>query len=94
MAVVVPTMPFVPENTPKAYSQSINVIGLLGVNAHDTRPYANLPYAAYDARGELLAKGTLNNDGQTLPIYTDKPENITVYFGDGEWIKQADASYV
>jgi hypothetical protein len=41
----------------------------------------------------LLASGVLNDKGQTTSIYTDKPESIKVYVGNGAWVKQADSTH-
>jgi uncharacterized protein (DUF2345 family) len=90
-AVAMPKLPFYPENTPSTYSQTVNALALVGVDPDTHKPYANLAYEAYGEDGQMLAKGVLNDQGETSAIYTDKPEKVRVFIGDGTWAKHSDS---
>jgi uncharacterized protein (DUF2345 family) len=90
--VVMPSLPFVPENLPKQYSIKANAKALMGLGAD--KKLATLPtYRAYNTKGELLALGAVKPDGTMGPVFTDKPEKIRFVLGDGDWQPHGEAKY-
>ena len=91
-AVVMPSLPFVPENAPKKYSIQANAKALMGVGA-DKKLTIQAAYRAYNAQGEMLARGAVKADGTMGPVFTDKPESIRFVLGDGDWQTYGDAKF-
>jgi hypothetical protein len=93
VAVVMPSLPFVPENLPKLYSIQANAKALMGVGA-DKKLATQPTYRAYNTKGELLARGAVKSDGTMGPVFTDKPEKVRFVIGDGDWLAPLDPNYV
>ena len=83
-----------PLNTPKAYSQRLNIAGLVGKVRDDTVWY-RFNYEAFDAKGKLIAQGKIDDDGSTDHIYTEEAEDIKVVFKSeyDDWAIMCDAEH-
>ncbi|MCK9987493.1 MAG: type VI secretion system secreted protein VgrG [Azoarcus sp.] len=68
-----------------AFSQRVNVAGLIGSDPQTQSLYSCLPYEAYDEEGALIATGQLDADGTTGVIYTHQPKKLKVVISHGDW---------
>jgi type VI secretion system secreted protein VgrG len=93
VGVVMPSLPFVPENVSKKYSIQMNARGKIGVANRMSKAAALPKFRAYNEKGELLAQGFVDTKGNTPPVFSEKPETVRFVFGDGQWGKSADVKH-
>ena len=74
-----------PVSEATAFSQRVNVAGLIGSDPQTRSLYSCLPYEAYDEEGALIATGQLDADGTTEVIYTQQPKKLKVVISQGDW---------
>jgi type VI secretion system secreted protein VgrG len=83
-SVNMPVQALVP---PKRYSQRLNILGLIGADPETGNALVHgMPYKVTDSKGNTVATGVTDSQGNTQPIYTEQPEKVKVQFGQGSWL--------
>jgi type VI secretion system secreted protein VgrG len=77
-----------------AYSQRLNVAGLIGGDPESGFLYAAMPYEAYNEQGQKIAAGQLSADGTTGAISTQQPEKVKVVITQGDWLFFQDVNHL
>jgi type VI secretion system secreted protein VgrG len=73
---------------PKAYSNRLDVYDI-----YWTRQFEEVEYTARRANGDVIARGTLDQDGRTPRLSTDQPETIEALVGTrGGWLVETEGS--
>ncbi|MDR6374706.1 type VI secretion system Vgr family protein [Paraburkholderia caledonica] len=74
---------------PKAFSNRLDVYDIFW-----RRNFAEVEYTARNASGDLIAQGTLDEDGRTPRLSTDQSETIHVLVGTkGAWLVETEGVY-
>ncbi|MCG2577542.1 type VI secretion system tip protein VgrG [Dechloromonas sp. XY25] len=76
-----------------AYSQRVNVAGLIGGDPESGSLYAAMLYEAYNEQGQKIAAGQLSAEGTTGTISTSKPEKVKVVISQGDWLFFQDVNH-
>ncbi|WP_246265475.1 type VI secretion system Vgr family protein [Aromatoleum diolicum] len=94
-AVVLPSFPQreMPAMVETSYSQRVNVAGAIGMDPETNALYANLPYEVFDESGKRIAVGTLDDQGNTARVFTQKPEKLKFVVTSGEWMFFQDVTH-
>ncbi|WP_347467757.1 type VI secretion system Vgr family protein [Burkholderia stagnalis] len=72
---------------PKAFSNRLDVYDI-----YWRRSFEEVEYTARRVSGEVLAQGTLDQEGRTSRLSTDQPETIQVLVGtQGAWLVETEA---
>jgi type VI secretion system secreted protein VgrG len=71
--------------TQEVYSQKVDLMNFIGVDAEHGNAYAQVPYTVRDAQGHVVAQGTTSLTGETERLYTKTQEALHLYLGEGEW---------
>jgi type VI secretion system secreted protein VgrG len=73
---------------PKAFSNRLDAYDIYWL-----REFHDVEYMARRANGDLIAEGTLDQDGRTARLSTDESETIQVLVGTrGAWLVETDGS--
>ena len=71
---------------PKAFSNRLDVY-----DVYWRREFESVEYVARRANGDILAQGTLDEDGRTARLSTDESETVQVLVGtQGAWLVEAE----
>jgi hypothetical protein len=77
----------------KKFSQQIDLADLIGMDPATSLAMGSVPYEIRRKNGEVLARGTTNQLGDTERVFTRNPEELVLYVGDGTWTLGADCRH-
>lgn len=86
MPVMVPDLPILQE--PAEYSHQLCVGSLL--HAEPDLSGAVFEVWSKGEKAELLAKGSLDDIGRSVTVFTNQEEDLDIFFGDNEWSEVID----
>ncbi|MDR3564487.1 MAG: DUF2345 domain-containing protein, partial [Negativicutes bacterium] len=94
-AVVLPSLSVreLPPMETTSFSQRVNLAGAIGKDPETNALYAQLPYEVFNENGQRIATGTLDQDGNTNRLFTQKQEKLKVVLTHGDWMFFQDVEH-
>lgn len=78
----------------QSFSQQVDLCDFIGMDPESQKAVENMPYEFRSkATGEVLLSGLTDHLGDTARLYTEKPEEVWLYVGEGEWSLAMDCKH-